>query len=422
MSDRWRRVEPSIEVRAEGPTEYKVTYRPPGETNPTSRAGFPTLAAARQFKADMAKARHEARHDQGYDARWTPKNETPLLRDWMETYIARLDSPAPNTLRAYRKAVGRIDRVTQERGRSWLLDKVRVGQLEFEHTRQLKAALEPHYAPATVRYTLRMLAAAHRYAIDPERMIPITQRFTFPEVSLPKRRFTHTPTDFAKLFAEVNPRYKAAVYTAAHTGLRTGELAGLTIDSAPCLAQREGQWVVLEDQPPVLIIRQQLQMNYDRLDDPRRLTVLKSTASDGDVRLPYRGFAILADHLNHFGPGATVGDGQTLLFGSSGKHNIMTHKLLWLQVTGASERALGKRVRPHDLRHLFLSMANANGADWAQIAALARHGSIRTSMDTYVHVFRDQVSAVVDAVHHGLDQALIDSGVVLPLFRDNRSA
>lgn len=66
-----------------------------------------------------------------------------------------------------------------------------------------------------------------------------------------------------------------------------------------------------------------------------------------------------------------------------------------------SEAGLPAGFRYHDLRHYFASLLIAHGADVKAVQARLRHGSAKTTLDTYGHLWPDKdesTKAIVDAV------------------------
>ena len=66
-----------------------------------------------------------------------------------------------------------------------------------------------------------------------------------------------------------------------------------------------------------------------------------------------------------------------------------------------SEAGLPAGFRYHDLRHYFASLLIANGADVKTVQARLRHGSAKTTLDTYGHLWPDRdeaTKAIVDSV------------------------
>jgi integrase len=68
--------------------------------------------------------------------------------------------------------------------------------------------------------------------------------------------------------------------------------------------------------------------------------------------------------------------------------------------------------RYHDLRHYFASLLIAHGADVKTAQARLRHGSAKTTLDTYGHLWPDKdesTKAVIDAVVDSKFRDLADS-------------
>jgi integrase len=68
--------------------------------------------------------------------------------------------------------------------------------------------------------------------------------------------------------------------------------------------------------------------------------------------------------------------------------------------------------RYHDLRHYFASLLIANGADVKTVQARLRHGSAKTTLDTYGHLWPDKdesTMAIVDSVFKARFEGPADS-------------
>jgi len=68
-------------------------------------------------------------------------------------------------------------------------------------------------------------------------------------------------------------------------------------------------------------------------------------------------------------------------------------------LSGWATRSAGFRY--HDLRHYFASLIIAHGADVKTVQARLRHGSAKTTLDTYGHLWPDKdesTKAVIDAL------------------------
>jgi integrase len=76
------------------------------------------------------------------------------------------------------------------------------------------------------------------------------------------------------------------------------------------------------------------------------------------------------------------------------------------------EPGLPAGFRYHDLRHYFASLLIANGADVKIVQARLRHGSAKTTLDTYGHLWPDKdesTMAIVDSVFKARFEGPADS-------------
>jgi integrase len=86
-----------------------------------------------------------------------------------------------------------------------------------------------------------------------------------------------------------------------------------------------------------------------------------------------------------------------------GHIQVKTGKAFKCEACGGKADALGLPAgfRYHDLRHYFASLLIANGADVKIVQARLRHGSAKTTLDTYGHLWPDKdesTMAIVDSV------------------------
>lgn len=400
---KWEGVEPSIRSRTGGGPPYRVTYWEPGATTSTSRTGFTSLASARAFRderaADLARYRLRAKGGDDYAKHYEPKSRTPTVGEMSQRYRDSRVDPKPSTVRTYEGTENRIRRATSVgRRNSWLLDKVTIGQLDGDHAAALKNDLEAMGCSGhTIRSALSYLLLVHRYAIDKD-IIPPTQQFKAPKVKVPRRKLPMTdPAELGPFAAAVAPRYRVPLLVLVATGLRAGELLGLTAEKIPAL-RFDGTWRVDESAPPIMTIDQQLDYIPGK-GAPRIITDKSEEGELHTVPCPHELTALVAGHLNTYPLGAVV-DGQQLLWSTQGQHNLMYYGLLYNQITQAG-RAIGKAVTPHDLRRLYASSAFAYGAGLPVVQGLLRHAMAETTL-RYGKSFDQQVSEQGLAISRGV--------------------
>ncbi len=81
------------------------------------------------------------------------------------------------------------------------------------------------------------------------------------------------------------------------------------------------------------------------------------------------------------------------------------------------DRAECKRVRFHDLRHTFATMALEHGMDIKTLSAIIGHASSQTTIDIYSHITTDMQKNAANAIERGLgnpDTSIDESAVPRP--------
>ena len=202
--------------------------------------------------------------------------------------------------------------------------------------------------------------------------------------------------------AAVDQRYRCLVLTAAYTGLRFGEAAGLEVGALDLLRRR-------------LTVTQTLSYVNGLLT----VGSPKTPAARRTITLP--GF--LAEEL-----GAHLGryrsDSSDFVFTSSEGTPLRRRNFRrrdWLPAVRAS---VGLPMRFHDLRHSHVALLIQSGEHPKTIAARLGHASVRTSLDTYGHLFDglDEAAADrLDALRSGAsvsDSRPIGVAEVVPLNRN----
>ena len=75
------------------------------------------------------------------------------------------------------------------------------------------------------------------------------------------------------------------------------------------------------------------------------------------------------------------------------------------RLTAILERAGCKRVRFHDLRHTFATLALENGMDVKTLSAMLGHVSAATTLDIYTHITDDMQRAAAENIDRGIGKA-----------------
>jgi integrase len=174
----------------------------------------------------------------------------------------------------------------------------------------------------------------------------------------------------------VEPRYRALVLMAAFTGLRRGELFGLTRARLDLLHKT----VTVAEQ------RQQLRDGTLISGPP------KTDAGRRTLTLPAPIIPELENHLAMYGqPGI---DG--LVFTGDKGGPLRDH--VWQTKWGRARRAVGlPNLHFHDLRHVANTLTAASGASTRELMHRMGHSSAGAAL-RYQHATRDRDAAIADAL------------------------
>lgn len=201
------------------------------------------------------------------------------------------------------------------------------------------------------------------------------------------------PAETKALAEAIDVRYRAMVLLAAYTGLRFGELGTLrterfdalrrTIRIEESLAEVRGEFFV---KPP------------------------KSSASSRTVSVPSFVVEELARHI------AQYTDGSELIFSAPSGGPIRRTNFRRRICVPAVRASVGGPCTFHDLRHTHAALPIAQGEHPKVIQERLGHASIKTTLDTYGHLFDGLDEAAADR----LDASWRDSRVDAMWTRSNR--
>jgi len=170
-----------------------------------------------------------------------------------------------------------------------------------------------------------------------------------------------TPDEVQAFLAHVNPKYYALFLAAVMTGLRRGELLGLT-------------WGDINWEREVIHVTRSLYMG--------KLIQPKTERSMRVVAMPER-VAHELKKLRLKRPGSE----KELIFRTDSGRPIEPDNLVKRQFLPALKRAGLKKIRFHDLRHTHASLLIAQGESVKYIQDQLGHASVQTTLDRYGHLF-----------------------------------
>ncbi len=249
------------------------------------------------------------------------------------------------------------------------------GSVQRIHIAQWVADLDAAgYVPATVRKAYQLLAAAMDSAVESG----LIGRSPCRGVDLPRleTRSTIRYLDAAEiniLADAIDPRYSPMVLAAAYTGLRFSELRALRVDRFDAL-------------------RRTIRVSTSLVESGGEFYFEKpkSEASRRTVRVPAFLVDVLAAHL------ARYADDSGLIFSAPTGGPIRRsnfRRRAWLP---AVEASVGQPCTFHDLRHSHAAILIAQGEHPKVIQERLGHASIKTTLDTYGHLFEGLDEAATD--------------------------
>jgi integrase len=246
-------------------------------------------------------------------------------------------------------------------------------------------------APSTVKQVYKVLSMIFRSAVYDRR---VTSSPCF-KVGMPENTagdlLMFAISEVPRLLAAAKPRHYAFFVTLIATGLRQGELLGLTVDRIDFL-RRE------------LTVNQQL-VTPATAGRPYLTPLLKSSASRRVLPLPAYALEALAEHIRVFGTGE---DG--LLFTNPswrGWRRGSFNGSVWNPTLRRAGLSLDYGC--HAGRHFYASGLIAEGQNIRVVMERMGHASIRETADTYGHLFADAHGETILALERLYDKIVRSS-------------
>lgn len=247
-------------------------------------------------------------------------------------------------------------------------------------------------APSTIGLAYKIVGSIFRTAVrDRKIMTSPCDGIKLPKVS--KARVRPLTTEQVEILRDGMPvELRALVILAAGTGMRQGELFGVTRDRLRLLGKN-----------PSITVDRQL------VSGPGGATQFgppKTEASNRVIPLPRVVVAALNEHIAYFG----VGDGE-LLFTLRGKP-LTRGRFGWIWQPVAREAKLNAETGTgvHSLRHYYASLLIRFGESVKTVQDRLGHASATETLDTYSHLWPDSDDRTRDAIDSVLGAAESASG------------
>jgi integrase len=332
------------------------------------RKTFPTLAAARHWRAEAQNAIHRGKLRAPTSTTLAEAGEE--LIEGMRSGKVRTKSGdlyKPSAIRSYERALH--DRVLPELGAKRLGD---VQRRDVQHLAD--ELLGEDLDPSTVRNVLMPLRVIFRRAIeDGDLAVNPTGHLRLPAVRGRRERIA-SPEEAALLLAALPDRDRAVWATALYAGLRRGELMAL-------------RWEDVDLAKAVI--------HVERAYDEKGRVHIEPKSRAGRRTIPIIG-TLREELLAHK---SREGRDSGLVFGSSGDRPFVTSNL-WRRAQVAWRRAGLNPIGLHEGRHTFASTLIAAGVNAKAITTYMGHASIQTTYDLYGKLMpgsEAEAAALVDA-------------------------
>jgi integrase len=379
--------------RSDGTTKWQARWRDPNNPAVRKEKQFRDKDVARRWIVRMDAEAHGAMFKQ-------PTNPAPvrLFKEvraiWEEMCWTGL---APSTTTRY----GQVVRTHLEPE----FANLPITDMTREVVRRFFARLTREgMAPGTVRKIHTVLSAILSEAVELELLPanPCTRMRGLPTVRSDEPVFLNA--EQVRTLAEAMPQhYRLFIYTAAYTGLRAGELAGLRRKDVDLLRG-------------VVQVRKPLKALDAKLKDGTRGPVFGApkNGKPRTVTLPKFLRAMLTDHLAGPIPGGAGAD--ALIFtspeGGVHRHGLFMRRVFKPTIKGDKKRKIKPALpaelhglRFHDLRHTCASLLIAQGAHPKIIQERLGHASITTTMNRYGHLFDGLDATLIDGLDAAHDEA-----------------
>ena len=230
-------------------------------------------------------------------------------------------------------------------------------------------------APATIRKAYELLARIFTAAVDSGLIARTPCRgVKLPKIEQSDKRYL-TPAEIQHLADVIDPRFQALVLTAAYSGARFGELAGLGIQHY---------------EPLKRTIR--IERNLTEVSGHLTYGVTKTRAARRTISIPTWLVDVLAQHI-----AAYPGNNDLVFTAPAGGPLRRTsfRSRFWKPAVRSS---VGEPCRFHDMRHTHVALLIDQGAHPSVIASRLGHTSVRTVLDVYGHLFEGLDRDIADAL------------------------
>lgn len=377
--------------RADGAARYQAWIPSPANRRKDIVKTFERKRDAERWLSTTAAAINRGEF---IDPRRGETRFSSVADEWRETWA----DLAPKTQVGYASILSRHVLPT--------FGAARVSAIAPKDVQDFANRLATSHAPNTVRRVMDVLRNVLRVAVE-RRYIGANPCVGVRLARMGQGRTVEieplTHDEVRELVDGLPPHWQLPVLLDVYTGLRAGELWALRRRDVDAL---RGELSVDEAIKEVTTAATVKVPRIQRLTDSL-ITGPTKTYAKRRISVPAFLRDLLAEHLARPLPG---GDGPESFIFTTPAGDAVRHNLFYKRVFRPTVAATfpGRALRFHDLRHTCAAWLIAAGAHPLQIKLRLGHKEIRTTMDTYGHLFpsaEPELAALLDA---GYRDAFID--------------
>jgi len=273
--------------------------------------------------------------------------------------------------------------------KTYPLSQMKIKDVRVSHVKQLMISMnESGIKKSSLRTYLNILKLAIQIAVDDDliRKNPCNISLNFlPNENLDKNILTEEQE--AKFLKYIKETSKSdwlydVIIILLETGLRIGELCGLTLDN-------------IDLKNRVIHIDHQLGKNYNEKSEMWQITSTKTGTSIRDIYITDRAYDSFLNLIERRSKNTTVEpiiNGYTkFLLTSNKKWRIVTNSMVRYELNSAINRYNKEHkeqiphLSPHSLRHTFCTRMAEKGLSSSSLQYIMGHVKIATTMDIYTH-------------------------------------
>jgi integrase len=307
-----------------------------------SKQGFRTKSEAKKYQDTLLNAIREELERIDINTRRI------TVKDFKDIYFKDRDHLEANTLLTIRTALNKINALND-------IDISEIGHVDISPIMNM---LKKEVAPSTFRTNYQKLNSFFNYAINPYMLIKDNpmKNIEKPKIYKNKKNRSLVKDDLSVLLAllkENNPAYFEMTAIAAYTGMRFGEVLGLTWDD-------------------IDFLKKEISVNkqWGRTKSGMEFKKLKTDNSYRTVHCPQ----ILMEILSEYKINCVINTSRRLFYRTNPSSTKLTRVY----------NKHGYDITFHDLRHTYATILISENVDIKTIAALLGD-TLETVMEIYVH-------------------------------------